>query len=615
MSGIFISYRRDDSAAEAHRLGELLGERFGADAVFIDVEDIGPGDDFAAAIDEKLGFCDALVAVIGPRWTSATDAAGRRRLDDPADWVRLEIGAALERGMKVFPVLVGGAVLPAAGELPAPLAKLALRQAIELRPQRFEQDAGRLGDALDPIRRRKGLAALWLAVITRGHTAIDPLMLDRPETLWRALRFLFYMVLINTLMRLPAMAVPGDATRAAGFFVAYVAADYVEWLGLGFALHFAMRALGGAGTLQKSIATFCFLAAYVPLIAVAQVPMWGVTAEAIRAAGAVSWNPADALDRMRDLAEGLPAFGFVRLFLSFALATYLWWRLFVNVLRAFRALHRLTSARALSGLALGIGAVLVFVALVVTPYFGTVYERFAAGAADRLGSAALPLGREAEARDLALQERRIERRRSHDEADVADVLVRPALAQELQLAQDHVLGRGDPRSQTFELDPAPVLEGPGVQWIRSRDIEVRLELRRMVDQVEHAACDASNLEPQRLVGRHVVERLGERLAQGGEVSRLKQHHHIDVGGQPRLAVDARGNRSRDAVGEPQTFERFYERRERARYRHRGASAAPRSRAAPRASPDGPCAARRRAAGCPPRTAPRPAAASVRASSA
>lgn len=379
MSGVFISYRRDDSAAEARRLGEALGARFGAEAVFIDVEDIRPGDDFAEAIDEKVGFCDALIAVIGPRWSSATDAAGRRRLDDPADWVSLEIGAALERGMKVFPVLVGGAKLPSASELPAPLAKLALRQAVELRPERFDADAERLGDALEPIRKRKGFAALWLSVITRGHTAIDPLALDRPETLWRALRFLLCMVLINCLLRLPAMTVPGDAGRAAGFFVAYAAADYVEWLGIAFALHFAMKALGGVATLQKSTAMFCFLAAYLPLIAVAQVPMWGVTAEAIRGAGAVSWDPAEAFDRVRALADGLGTFGIARLLLSFALATYLWWRLFLNVLRAFRSLHRLTALRELAGLALGIGAVVIFVALVVTPHFGTVYERFGVG--------------------------------------------------------------------------------------------------------------------------------------------------------------------------------------------------------------------------------------------
>lgn len=379
MSGVFISYRREDSAEEAQRLGRLLGERFGAELVFVDVEDIKPGDDFAEAIDEKVGFCDALVAVIGPRWANAADTAGRRRLDDPADWVRLEITAALERGMKVFPVLVGGARLPAASELPAPLAKLALRQAVELRPERFEQDAQRLGEALEPIRGRKGVAALWLALITRGHTAIDPLALDRPETVWRALRFLLYMVLINCLLRLPAMSVPGDAANVAGFFVAYAAADYVEWLGIGFALHFAMRALGGVATLQKSIATFCFLAAYLPLIAVAQVPMWGVTAEAIRGAGAVSWDPAEALDRVRALVDGLGAFGFARLFLSFALATFLWWRLFLNVLRAFRSLHRLTAPRALAGLTLGIGAVVIFVALVVTPHFGTVYDRFGVG--------------------------------------------------------------------------------------------------------------------------------------------------------------------------------------------------------------------------------------------
>ncbi|MGH7304772.1 MAG: toll/interleukin-1 receptor domain-containing protein, partial [Candidatus Rokuibacteriota bacterium] len=90
MSGIFISYRRDDSAAIARRLYELLRARFGLTSVFIDVETIEAGADFAEVIDAKVGFCDGFVAVIGKAWSTAVDTEGRRRLDDPEDWVRLE---------------------------------------------------------------------------------------------------------------------------------------------------------------------------------------------------------------------------------------------------------------------------------------------------------------------------------------------------------------------------------------------------------------------------------------------------------------------------------------------------------------------------------------------
>ena len=81
MAGIFISYRRDDTSTEAHELFRRLGDAFGRDKVFIDVETLEPGADFAQVIDEKVGFCDALVAVIGERWVSMTDERGRRRID------------------------------------------------------------------------------------------------------------------------------------------------------------------------------------------------------------------------------------------------------------------------------------------------------------------------------------------------------------------------------------------------------------------------------------------------------------------------------------------------------------------------------------------------------
>ena len=177
MSGIFISYRREDSGAETRRLWELLAARFGADRVFMDVVTLDPGVDFAAAIDEKVGFCDALIAVIGPHWLATAHADGRRRLDDPQDWVRLEIASALSRGVRVIPALVGGAALPEAGQLPAPLAALASHQAIDLRPARFQQDFDRLGAAL--TRLLAGNAGVsWLALLTRRHRALDPLDLD-----------------------------------------------------------------------------------------------------------------------------------------------------------------------------------------------------------------------------------------------------------------------------------------------------------------------------------------------------------------------------------------------------------------------------------------------------
>jgi hypothetical protein len=112
---VFISYRREDAAYPAGWLYERLADRFGASRVFKDVDSIEPGDDFVAEITSAVESCEALLAVIGNQWLEATNKDGQRRLDDPQDWVRLEIEAALERDVRVVPVLVEDARMPRAG--------------------------------------------------------------------------------------------------------------------------------------------------------------------------------------------------------------------------------------------------------------------------------------------------------------------------------------------------------------------------------------------------------------------------------------------------------------------------------------------------------------------
>jgi hypothetical protein len=97
MSGIFISYRREDSAPYAGRIYDRLSAEFGADQVFMDVDDIAPGADFVAQIGAKVGGCDALIAVIGKNWLSARNAKGQLRFADPNDFVGLELSLALDR--------------------------------------------------------------------------------------------------------------------------------------------------------------------------------------------------------------------------------------------------------------------------------------------------------------------------------------------------------------------------------------------------------------------------------------------------------------------------------------------------------------------------------------
>lgn len=146
---IFISYRRQETAYPAGWLYDRLADRFGEDQVFKDVDSIEPGDDFIEVITSAVGSCDVLLALIGDRWLTIADEDGRRRLDNPDDFVRLEIEAALMRNVRVIPILVDGANMPRTSELPPTLAALVRRQALELNPNQFTFDTNRLFKVLD----------------------------------------------------------------------------------------------------------------------------------------------------------------------------------------------------------------------------------------------------------------------------------------------------------------------------------------------------------------------------------------------------------------------------------------------------------------------------------
>jgi TIR domain-containing protein len=141
---IFLSYRRDDASGHAGRLYDALAAKFGDENVFIDVDTIGPGVDFAEAIGRAVAACDAVIALIGREWLTASNAGGGRRLDDPQDFVRLELEAALEREVTVIPAFVQQAQPPPADRLPASLAPLARRQGAELRDVGWRDDVNRL---------------------------------------------------------------------------------------------------------------------------------------------------------------------------------------------------------------------------------------------------------------------------------------------------------------------------------------------------------------------------------------------------------------------------------------------------------------------------------------
>ncbi len=158
---VFISYRRDDGAGYARAIGAELAKRFGAGRVFMDVDDIAAGQGFAEVIRRAVGSASVLLVLIGRRWRGEREGGGAR-LNDPGDFVRLEIAAGLRRGLRVIPVLLDGAMMPAATELPTDIQALAGLQALEIGNTRFAADverlvgalAGTLGQPNGPSRRR-----------------------------------------------------------------------------------------------------------------------------------------------------------------------------------------------------------------------------------------------------------------------------------------------------------------------------------------------------------------------------------------------------------------------------------------------------------------------------
>jgi hypothetical protein len=155
MGGIFICYRRADAEGWAGRLSDSLKTELGNVNIFRDIDDIPPGVEFDTYINEAVGSCDVLIALIGPHWLTIKDKKGIRRLDDPADFIPLEILTALKRNVRVIPALVGGAQMPEMDQLPEGIKALARRQAYELSDARWADDTRKLAQVLGPIVKRQ----------------------------------------------------------------------------------------------------------------------------------------------------------------------------------------------------------------------------------------------------------------------------------------------------------------------------------------------------------------------------------------------------------------------------------------------------------------------------
>jgi hypothetical protein len=162
---VFISYRRDDSAGHAGRVHDRLQQEFGRDFLFMDVDSIPLGANFAKVLGEEVAKCDVLLAMIGPGWLDAHDENGNRRLENANDFVRIEVGGALKRGIPVIPILLEGTQVPKASQLPDDLKELALRNGLDVRHASFAEDMQRL------IRRLRGAPQQPASVMPRRlHT-------------------------------------------------------------------------------------------------------------------------------------------------------------------------------------------------------------------------------------------------------------------------------------------------------------------------------------------------------------------------------------------------------------------------------------------------------------
>jgi hypothetical protein len=185
---IFINYRRGDAIAAAGRLHDRLAGVFGRDNLFMDVEHIPAGVDFVGYLEQQVAACDVFLAVIGTSWLDARTEAGVRRLDDPEDFVVVEIAAALARDIRVIPVLIDGAEMPRTEDLPEAIRGLARRNAVNVRNAQFGPDADilieKISEALKlgpkPVAGRwpilaAGIGGLMIAAIVGAYYAGVPL--------------------------------------------------------------------------------------------------------------------------------------------------------------------------------------------------------------------------------------------------------------------------------------------------------------------------------------------------------------------------------------------------------------------------------------------------------
>ncbi len=166
--GVFICYRRDDSAGDARSISETLVTRFGSQRIFIDVDSISPGSEFEKVLHSTLHSCSVVLVLIGIHWLMIADVEGRRRLDNSSDYVRREIRDAMNQGLRVIPVLLGRAAMPEESQLPPDIKRLAKLQNVTLKHETFKTDLHELTKKLEQFVGPVGSAPRSKQVLTKA---------------------------------------------------------------------------------------------------------------------------------------------------------------------------------------------------------------------------------------------------------------------------------------------------------------------------------------------------------------------------------------------------------------------------------------------------------------
>jgi hypothetical protein len=300
-TGIFISYRRSDTRQAAGRLTDDLAQRLPAVAVFRDVDSIDPGLNFVNALDGALTSCAVMLVLIGPGWLGERGSSRDKRIFDPGDWIRTEVATALERGIRVIPVLIDGAPLPEVSALPQELHSLVQRQAFELSDARWKSDLQRLVQVLAKVlrlppepaasnaeggsgRREQGAQVGSSTVLARvGETArvafatslavpelwLHPRrtyqsLLAEPESLERGLAFAGLMFAVS-FAAAAALGVPGRLELSA---IAYLTlGTVVLWFAYAILMHAFVYLVGGRKGVRSTVAAYLFtIGAVQPLL-------------------------------------------------------------------------------------------------------------------------------------------------------------------------------------------------------------------------------------------------------------------------------------------------------------------------------------------------------------